>query len=139
MALLLLSLVALGIWAGCAPKPSASTASAQQQADWLNEPSCLFDRTPTHGGPDVLAREFLRRDAAGAFLQTDAWFNQNTTCSGHEPGPDTHDAVAGYRLQPLLRTDTVVQLLVTYAGLGLVEYRETSPPPGQAFYRTVQP
>ena len=121
-----LTLTCLLLSTACTQRPSASQAAAQQQAQWLSDASCLFDTTQTRSDPDQLAGEFVRRDAAGAFLQADAWFNLNTTCSGHEPGPDTHDAVAGYRMRPMLRTDTLVQYLVIYAGIGLIEYHQDS-------------
>ena len=46
-----------------------------------------------------------------------------------------------YRLQRALGVTGIWSNLATNTGpaSGLIEYHETSPPPGQAFYRAVQP
>ena len=120
----------------CARETRPSNSATNRLVDWLADSTCLFERTQTHPDPAELASQFVARDAAGAFLRTDAWFNGATTCPGHEPGYDSHDVIAGYRLQPLVRTDTVSQYIVQYAGLGGMEYRQDSlNAPFQAVWR----
>jgi hypothetical protein len=85
---------------------------------------CDFQPQAAHLDPDRLAGEFVARDAAGDFLESNTWFDRATTCPGHEPGPDEHGVVAGYRMRRVAQTDTLSQYIVSYAGLGMMHYEQ---------------
>ena len=81
---------------------------------------CGFVRVSGHANPDSLIAEFLRRDAAGEFLETNDWFSGATDCPDHEGGPDTYTLIASYEIRPLARLDTSVAVEVRSHRLGLV-------------------
>lgn len=121
----LVAAVALAAGCGGGPKPDAARAdSATVHAamrPWYLDPSegCGFDTTTAHPDPDRLITEFLERDAAGQFLQTDRWFNGATECPGQEPGPDAHLVIDAYRVAPLSRSADTVRVAVTSAVVGM--------------------
>jgi hypothetical protein len=128
----LLSLVALALACKQAPRVSGSVVS--EQAVWLQDSTCDFERHQAHSDAAELAVGFVARDAAGDFLQSDPWFDGATTCPGHEPGPDMHSVVAGYRMDLELQTDTLVEYRVSYANLGMIHYEQR---PGDPDYHAV--
>jgi len=105
-----------------ATRASVSNPAAGRDS-FLLDSTCSFLAQKGYPDPGELATEFLRRDAAGQFLQSNAWFNSATTCPGHEPGPDAHTSVASYTTRVINQTDALLQLEVRYAGLGGIEYR----------------
>jgi hypothetical protein len=101
------------------------------------ETGCQFAKTFAHPEPGDLIGEFLRKDAAGAFLESNPWFDGATDCPGHEPGPDTYTMVAGYVTSPITTADTVVRVLVTYRALGEVHADATDSSVFDEHVRTV--
>jgi hypothetical protein len=103
--------------------PDISHSVEQDSGDipeFLAVRSCMFQRVDLHPDPASLVEEFLDRDASGQFLRTDKWFDQATTCPGHEPGPDAFLTIADYHFETLFVSDTVARYVVTYEILGLV-------------------
>ena len=104
-------------------RSTASTAAASAAGQpWYLDPDegCAFDTTVAHPDPDRLVTEYLARDAAGQFLQTDAWFAGATECPGHEPGPDSYVVISEYRSAPLHRGSDSVAYAVTSTVVGMM-------------------
>ena len=104
---------------------SPQAASGAQPDDSVDpstglETSCQFSKIMAHPDPRRLGDEFLLKDAAGLFLSSNAWFDGATDCPGHEPGPDTHTAIASYTTSPISSSDTLVVIAVSYQVLGEV-------------------
>jgi len=86
---------------GAASARQAETrASAPVEADTVG---CEFAPTIGHPDGEALLREFVRRDAAGEFTRTSAWFASATSCPGHEPAPDAAVMARNPRLRVLAR------------------------------------
>lgn len=126
---LFLALAALAI-AGCrSPESrptdtsSARVAAAAAPRPWYLDPAegCDFDTTAAHPDADALLREYVARDAAGQFLQTDAWFAGAVECPGHEPGPDAFTVIDGYTVAPLARGADTVRVAVTSTVAGVMD------------------
>ena len=128
----MLGLVALAL--ACRQATRVPSSVASQQAFWLQDSTCDFERHQAHPDAAELAAQFVARDAAGDFLRTDSWFDGATTCPGHEPGPDTHGVVAGYRMNVERQADTLVEYRVSYADLGMMHYEQR---PGDLAYHAV--
>ncbi|MCI0690431.1 hypothetical protein L0337_00320 [candidate division KSB1 bacterium] len=94
----------------------------QNQETLQIDADCDFVKVYAHPNPDTLIHEFLERDAAGQFLQSDPWFNGAIDCPGHEPGPDSHTIISGYLVTPFLSEENEVQFTVRSEVLGFVTF-----------------
>jgi hypothetical protein len=126
--------ISFTLWSACerrvASKPDASQSTSYQDIratarDTIDvatgmQLSCDFVTMVAHENAQDLAREFLRRDGAGEFLQSSSWFDGATDCPGHEPGPDVFTLVANYATTPIAASDSAVTIQVTYRVLGHV-------------------
>ena len=95
--------------------PASSTPTSIAADDTIG---CELSVVVAHSDPDTLLREFVRRDSAGQFTASTAWFNGAVDCPGHEPGPDAGTMVRGYTLRELARTDSIVRSEVRWARAG---------------------
>jgi len=92
-------------------RPADTRPSASVEADTVG---CEF--APTSGYPDgeALLREFVRRDAAGEFARTSAWFASATSCPGHEPAPHAAVMARNPRLRVLARAPDLLRAEVLW-------------------------
>ena len=68
----------------------------------------------------ALIAEFVRRDAAGDFRQSNEWFDGAVDCPGREPAPDVAIEAAGYELVPLPTIGDTARAEVRWTRLGYV-------------------
>ncbi len=82
------------------------------------EVSCEFVKDSAHLDGNVLIQDFLARDAAGQFLQSDKWFDGATDCPGHEPGPDSYTLIEAYTPSIAPVNDTLIRAVVSSRRIG---------------------
>ena len=101
--------------AGCGDVPPRSPDTSAAPAPVVSANSAVSDTAGcelatalAHDDAEALVREFVRRDAAGEFTATSAWFAAAVDCPGHEGAPDTATEARDPRVRVLLRaTDSL--------------------------------
>lgn len=110
--------------AGCKPGPDA--ASTQAASGEKIDPStgvavdCGFVRTFGHPNGRALLNDFLARDGAGQFLQSDPWLEGAVDCPAHEPGPDGYTLIFSYTPAETDHGDDLIDAVITSRRLGYV-------------------
>ncbi len=117
-----LSIIALIALVGCGGHETSNTpatgsrpAVADSGASQAKTILCR-DTMPNHPDPGKLVREYVRRDATGEFLSTNAFWVSATECA--EGGPDVARVIISFTIDSLgIRADTA-RFAVTYHFLG---------------------
>lgn len=114
----------LVLLAGCKPAPdSPSTRSASgDTADPATGVAvdCGFVKTFAHPNGRALLNDFLARDGAGEFLQSDPWLEGALDCPAHEAGPDGYTLILSYSPAETDRGDDLIDAVITSRRLGYV-------------------
>ena len=107
------------------PKRTAdASASAAVVADTVG---CELASVSLYPDSEALLREFVRRDAAGEFTRTSAWFAAATTCPGHEPAPDVATMARDPRIRVLDRTPESLRAEVRWERLMVGDAKVSGP------------
>jgi hypothetical protein len=95
-------------------------AGAVEVALTADEAECGLSIVEGHPDGHVLLHEFLDRDAAGRFLESDDWFDNATECPDHEPGPDAFRVISSWHIVDSTFTDTSGRAVIESQQLGRV-------------------
>ena len=118
---------------GASPQARSSAHESDARAETVSaapeDSACAMSHTLAHTNPDTLLAEFLARDAAGEFLDSDPWFDGATQCPGQEFAPDGYQVIDRYTAAPLARTRDTVAVVVTSRRVGIVSGQFYSPAP----------
>jgi|SRR5687767_2778153 len=115
------SLLALLCGAACAR--SAQTGATEQfyaPSAFETTELCRRSTAPGYSNPEVLAREYVRRDGSGelASSRTNHWFLDAHYCPGGLPGWDIVTIVKEARIDSVVIADFRAHAYVTYRRLG---------------------
>lgn len=114
----------LVVLAACQPRSDGSP-SQPAWSDAIDPASgvagdCGFVKAFAHPNGRALLNDFLARDAAGEFLQSDPWFDGATDCPTHEPGPDRYALIFSYTPSVSDKADGLMQAVMTSRRFGYV-------------------
>ena len=105
----------------CAPVVACfGDAGAVPVALTADEAECGLSIVEGHPDGHRLLHEFLERDAAGQFLESDDWFDNAAECPDHEPGPDAFRVISSWRIVDSTFSDTTGRAVIESQQLGRV-------------------
>ena len=102
-----------------APDSRAHDTHAAPVAAPTDTAGCELAAAPAHPDGEALLREFVRRDAAGEFTRTSAWFAAAVDCPGHEPAPDAATMARDPRIEVIARAPDSLRAEVRWERLSI--------------------
>ncbi|MBK8006582.1 MAG: hypothetical protein IPK12_22550 [Gemmatimonadetes bacterium] len=113
----------LAALASCGTRGRAETAEAEVidtlQAEFLDEGNgCGFLRSAQAAGPQALVTDYVRRDAAGGFLQGSPWMDSALTCPAGVPGWDASTVISAHEVGTATVAGAHATVPVSYTVLG---------------------